>query len=274
MSKIVKDSLGDRMKTYEAVSKTHLMRRTPVVVRLDGKAFHTFTRGLDKPFDYNFTEIMQKTMLKLCENVQGCVLGYTQSDEITLVLVDYQKRDSMAWFDDEVQKIVSVSAALATMYFNKYLTEIVEDFDSEIADADYSIPAAHNYKRNVELYNRWEDKQFKALFDSRAFNLPHWEVVNNLIWRQQDATRNSINSLAQSLYSHKELQGISKNDLQNKMLTEKNVNWNDLPTMLKRGSCAIKNSEGKWILDKEIPIFTEDRAYIDNLIFMDEGDEK
>ena len=99
--------------------------------------------------------------------------------------------------------------------------------------------------------------------------MPQHEVCNNLIWRQQDATRNSINSVAQSLFSHKEIQGINSKDLQNKMLTEKDVNWNNYPTHLKRGCCAIKNEDGKWFLDKEIPIFTEDRDYIDKLIFID-----
>lgn len=89
-------TLGDRMKEYEMQSRTRLLRRTPVIIRLDGKAFHTLTRGLDKPFDRDFMEIMQKTMLSLCEQIQGCVLGYTQSDEITLVLIDYQRIESMA----------------------------------------------------------------------------------------------------------------------------------------------------------------------------------
>lgn len=268
--KVLKDSLGDRMKTYEAVSKSHLMRRTPVIIRLDGKAFHTFTRGLEKPFDDVFNGFMQNTMLELCKNIQGCVLGYTQSDEITLVLVDYKEIGTCAWFDDQVQKMVSVSSAMATLYFNKFLTEFVEDLQAEIDDADYHLPAAHKYQENVKLYNRWWNKSFRALFDSRVFNIPQHEVVNNLIWRQQDATRNSINSLAQSLFPHKEIQGINTKDLQNKMLTEKDMNWNDLPTVYKRGCCAIKNSDGEWFIDKEIPIFTDDRDYIDRLVFLDE----
>lgn len=270
MGKEKKVSLGDRMKTYEAVSKNYLMRRTPVIIRLDGKAFHTFTRGLDKPFDKVFVNIMQKTMLALCNEIQGCVLGYTQSDEITLVLVDYQDCDTCAWFDNQVQKMVSVSSSLATLYFNKYLTEILNNVREDISLADSNMSSAHNYQRNMEFMKKWENKEFKAIFDSRVFNVPQYEVVNNLIWRQQDATRNSINSLAQSLFSHKELQGINCKDVQNKMFTEKDVNWNDLPIHLKRGCCAIKNDEGKWVLDKEMPIFTEDRDYVDRLVFLDD----
>lgn len=273
MGKEKKNTLGTRMKEYEAVSKNHLMRRTPVVIRLDGKAFHTFTRGLNKPFDSDFVTMMQQTMLHLCENIQGCVLGYTQSDEITLVLVDYQNRDSCAWFDNQVQKIASISASMATLYFNRELSEMLRDLEEDLAAADYSLPQAHMYETNSKKYDRWYDKEYRALFDSRVFNLPQYEVINNLIWRQQDATRNSINSVAQSLFSHKELQGISSKDLQNKMLTERDVNWNDYPTHLKRGCCAIKDSEGKWVLDVNIPVFTEDRDYIDRLIFLEDGED-
>lgn len=273
MGKEKKNTLGTRMKEYEVVSKNRLMRRTPVIIRLDGKAFHTFTRGLDKPFDSDFVTMMQQTMLHLCENIQGCVLGYTQSDEITLVLVDYQNRDSCAWFDNQVQKIASISASMATLYFNRELSEMLRDLEEDLAAADYSLPQAHMYETNSKKYDKWYDKEYKALFDSRVFNLPQYEVINNLIWRQQDATRNSINSVAQSLFSHKELQGISSKDLQNKMLTERDVNWNDYPTHLKRGCCAIKDSEGKWILDINIPIFTEDRDYIDRLVFLEDGEE-
>lgn len=273
MGKEKKNTLGTRMKEYEAVSKNHLMRRTPVIIRLDGKAFHTFTRGLDKPFDSDFVTMMQQTMLHLCENIQGCVLGYTQSDEITLVLVDYQNRDSCAWFDNQVQKIASISASMATLYFNRELSEMLRDLEEDLVAANYSLPQAHMYETNSKKYDKWYDKEYRALFDSRVFNLPQYEVINNLIWRQQDATRNSINSVAQSLFSHKELQGISSKDLQDKMLTERDVNWNDYPTHLKRGCCAIKDSEGKWVLDINIPIFTEDRDYIDRLVFLGDGEE-
>lgn len=118
-----KTSLGDRMKGYEAIPKNYLMRRQPVIIRLDGKAFHSFTRGFDKPFDNEFMAAMQSTMKFLCENIQGCVLGYTQSDEITLVLCDYQKLDTDAWFGYNVQKMVSVSASMATLAFRDGLIE-------------------------------------------------------------------------------------------------------------------------------------------------------
>lgn len=253
-----KTSLGDRMKGYEAVPKIHLMRRTPVIIRLDGKAFHTFTRGFDKPFDEDFMSAMQQTMKFLCENVQGCVLGYTQSDEITLVLCDYQKLDTDCWFGYSVQKMVSVAASMATFAFSKALdclaTKIFENSNNEFT------------LKSKLLFSKSEQGAF---FDARCFNVPLAEVNNCLLWRQQDATRNSIQALAQSLYSQKELHGINTKQLQDKMFTEKGVNWNDLPVYKKRGSCCIKKNEG-WVLDLNIPIFSQDTEYINNRIVFED----
>ena len=125
----VNDNLGMRMKTYyEQVPKYRLMRRTPVAIRIDGKAFHTFTRGFEKPFDKALGNAMARTMTYLCQNIQGCVFGYTQSDEITLILVDYQTFETDAWFGYEVQKLCSISASMATMAFNRFFKEETETF--------------------------------------------------------------------------------------------------------------------------------------------------
>jgi tRNA(His) 5'-end guanylyltransferase len=251
------DSLGDRMKTYESVPQNYLMRRTPVIIRADGCHFHSFTRGLKKPFDSILQRSMQDTMKYLCENIMGCVLGYTQSDEITLVLCDYKKLDTQAWFDNRVSKLDSVSAALATLAFNKafnkyYINDIFSDDEKYI----------NLLKKKIEQ---------GAYFDSRAFNLQIDEVCNCLIWRQQDAERNSIQSLAQSLFSQKEMYGISCKKLQDKMFSEKGVNWNDLPTTLKRGSCCIYTENG-WVIDNEIPIFSQDRSYVEKRIVFNNED--
>ena len=135
----VHDDLGKRMKeNYESIPKYRLMRRTPVIIRIDGKAFHTFTRGFKKPFDMVLVRSMQETMKYLCENIQGCVFGYTQSDEITLILCDYQTFTTDAWFDYEVQKMCSISASMATMIFNKEFSKAVDnvtiDIDNEEDD--------------------------------------------------------------------------------------------------------------------------------------------
>lgn len=264
-------TLGDRMKEYEIQSRTKLLRRIPVIIRLDGCHFHTWTRGLDKPYDNELMNIMQKTTKALCEQIQGCVLGYTQSDEITLVLIDYKKIESMAWYDNQVQKMCSVAASIATSAFEKNLDEEIQklEIDAQWYNQSYILDKEEECLNKIELLS---SKKYKANFDARAFNLPQYEVINNLIWRQQDATRNSVNSLAQSLFPHKELQGINNKDLQNKMLVERNVNWNNERTDFKRGACVIKDNEGKWFIDRNIPIFIEDRKYIEKLIY-NESDE-
>ena len=270
------DALGNRMKTYENVTRNYLTRRMPVMIRCDGKAFHTFTRGLKKPFDDIFVKSMQDTMKYLCENIQGCVLGYTQSDEITLVLVDYQDRDTSAWFDNNIQKMVSVSASMATIsFYHNFRQNMINWTDNNVDKIVNGDKDRLNYSKI--LLDRTNGY---AMFDSRVFNIPKEEVVNCLIWRQQDATRNSIQMVGQANFSHKQLQGKNCNDIQDMLMLEKGINWNDCPTTLKRGSCCIKKlfkiNEGtdketirnKWVIDNEIPIFTQNKDYINKLIFI------
>jgi tRNA(His) guanylyltransferase len=227
---MIKDPIGDRMKkNYEDVTRYKLPRRTNTIIRLDGKAFHTFTRGLERPFDQRFCYIMQLTAAALCEEVQGCQFAYTQSDEISLLLTDYANIDTCAWFDGNLQKIASISASIATYYFNLYYQA---------------------------------DRRGPAFFDSRAFTIPDSEeVANYFVWRQQDATRNSINMVAQSLYSHRELQGKSSKELQ-ELIHQKGQNWNDYPAKQKRGA-AVRYVDTKWVVEAP-PIFTQDRDYILN----------
>ena len=262
MGKFDKDSLGNRMKyNYEEVSKTRLTRRMPVIVRLDGKAFHTFTKGFKKPFDDILIESMQNTMMYLCQNIQGCVLGYTQSDEITLVLVDYQTLKTDSWYDYEVQKLCSVSASMATLEFNRQINDLYVKYymDSDLTN----LEEVKYYTSLIKSINKG------AMFDSRCFNIPKEEVTNCVLWRQQDATRNSIQMVGQSQFSQKELDGKNCSEIQD-MLIEKGINWNDFPTYKKRGSCCIKKN-GIWGIDKNIPIFTgEGRKYIDDLVFVGE----
>ena len=286
---LIHDDLGCRMKTfYEQIPKTKLMRRCPVAIRIDGRAFHTFTRGFQKPFDEVLIKSMQETMKYLCENIQGCVLAYTQSDEITLILVDYKKLTSSAWFDYEVQKICSIAASMATMAFNNIFSKYVKEFDLELAYNDNGIDTKENRKL-WEIYKKAINKG--AMFDARCFNIPKEEVTNLVYWRQLDASRNSIQMVGQANFSHKELQNKSCNDIQNMLMTQKGINWNDLPTYQKRGSCCVRNkiviesdgvmvtaqlrdtskSKNEWIIDTDIPIFKgEGREYIDRLVFIGE----
>lgn len=260
-----KTTLGDRMKNnYENISRYYLTRRMPVIARLDGRAFHTFTRGFKKPFDDVLVKTMQDTMKYLCENIQGCVLGYTQSDEISLVLTDHAELTTDAWFGNNLQKMCSVSASMATMAFNKFF------YDNMPADEE-----------NYGTYYKALEKG--AMFDSRVFTIPKEEVCNYMLWRQQDATRNSIQSVGQANFSQKELYGKSCNNIQDMLMTQKGINWNDYATTLKRGSCCIKVDDSlteydevgnicdyiqrsKWVIDNEIPIFTQDRSYVEKLI--------
>lgn len=264
----INDALGTRMKEfYENVPKTKLVRRMPVAIRIDGKAFHTFTRGFNKPFDEILIASMKETMKYLCENIQGCVLGYTQSDEITLILIDYQKLTTSAWFDYEVQKMCSIAASMATMAFNKFFQDNIDAYIFEQWDG------LGGFKKNIDknYIDSLRSAVYKgAMFDARCFNIPKEEVTNLIYWRQLDATRNSIQMVGQANFSHKELQGKSCNEIQDMLFTQKGINWNDFPIYQKRGSCAIKVDSG-WFIDNNIPIFKgEDREYIDKLIFVGE----
>jgi tRNA(His) 5'-end guanylyltransferase len=259
-----------RMKKYEFVSRHYLTTRTPVIIRIDGKAFHTFTRGFQKPFDDVLSKTMQETMKYLCENIQGCVLGYTQSDEITLVLVDYRNIDTSAWFDYNIQKCASVAASMATMAFNKFFNKRANDYINSVLELqDIDIPPESEY---IEVLNRAIDKG--AMFDARVFNIPKDEVCNNLLWRQNDATRNSIQMVGRAYFSHKQLDKKSISDIQDMLMLEKGVNWNNCPTKYKRGSCCIRKIDettgrSKWIIDNETPIFKEDgRKYVNDLIYL------
>lgn len=263
-----KDSLGDRMKeNYENRAKTYLVRRMPVIIRLDGKAFHSFTKGFKRPYDEIFHNTMNSTLQCLCENIQGCKFGYTQSDEITLVLTDYDTLTTDGWFDYAVQKMCSVSASMATLAFNRWLWALVAEYENDYMEAWIYSQEEEKYINNNEdekYINNLVDAVNKgAMFDARCFNIPEEEVCNCLIWRQQDATRNAIQMLGQCNFSHKELQGKSCNDIQDMLMTQKGINFNDMPIEFKRGVCCRKNEEGKWVIDKEPPIFTQDRGYVE-----------
>lgn len=251
------DNLGDRMKAYEKSANNFLLKRLPVIIRLDGKAFHTFTKGFNKPFDNIFMETMQETCKYLCKNIMNCKLAYTQSDEISLLLINYETNETESWFNNNIQKMVSVSASMATLEFNRIFRGKVLNSKNE-----KSLP--------VETYIKKIDT---AMFDSRVFVLPKEEVNNYFIWRQQDASRNSINMVAQSLFTYKELQSKNCEQMQEMMFCKFNINWNNYPTTQKRGSCIVKEKFDKngavrtqWVVDTEIPIFTQNKDYINKFV--------
>lgn len=266
------DSLGDRMKSYEDVFRLQLPIRMPVIIRVDGKAFHSYTKGkkwdgtpngapLGNPVDAGLVECMNDTAIALCKEIQGAQVAYVQSDEISILVNNYKTTDTQSWFDNNLQKMVSISAAVASVTFTQNSYKIWGVIDTE------EIP---------------QPIIQEALFDSRAFVLPKEDVTNYFIWRQQDATRNSVQMLARSLYSHKECTDKNNSQLQ-EMIFQKGINWNDCPASQKRGRCIIKKKEtssalnpklneyvlverSTWTVDNEIPVFTADRSYIDKYV--------
>lgn len=233
----MKDQIGDRMKLfYEDRTRYALMRKAYTIIRIDGKAFHTYTKGLKRPFDDQLMDDMDVTAAYICQNIQGAKFAFVQSDEISVLITDFDDINTGAWFEGNLQKMCSVSASLATAKFNQLRPGKI------------------------------------ALFDSRVFQMPSkTEVENYFIWRQQDTTRNSISSVAQSLYSHKELNGKSNGEKQ-ELIYQKGINWNDYAPKYKRGRLIEKmafKKEGairnKWVC-LEVPVFTQEREFLNNRI--------
>ena len=294
------NDLGKRMKEYEERNRMYLQRRIPVLIRVDMRAGHTFLRGFATPFDDIFMKSMQETAKYLCENIQNCKLSYQQSDEITLLLVDYDKLNTDCFFDYRVDKLCSIVASMATMAFNKTFKKNIDIYSKSKIVTGYSGQYYGDYENaneQLDIYRKALDKG--AMFDARCFNIPKEEVTNNFYWRQLDASRNSIQMVGQANFSHKELQNKSCNDIQDMLMTQKGINWNDLPSYQKRGSCCVKRefwidkNDGEefskeysealdrtaidenaikrteWVIDTEIPIFKgEDRSYIDKLVYV------
>lgn len=261
---MVKDELGKRMKeNYENVSQTHLVKKMPVVIRCDGKSFHTYARNLNKPFDDILTQSMQKTMEYLCKNIQGCVFGYTQSDEITLVLVDYANLNSSAWFDYKVQKLCSISASMATFKFNQVFFELACKYvDLNNYDLDGHWLGSDKYWKTLQknIHNG-------AMFDSRCFNIPKEEVCNLIYWRQLDARRNSVSMIGRCHFTQKELQHKSYGDII-EMLNNKGIDvYKEYETYRFYGTACYKNEDNKWFIDMNLPMLIgNDRHIVEDLI--------
>lgn len=260
-----KDALGDRMKKYESVTRFTLPRRTYTILRVDGRAFHSWTRGLDKPYDQNFMQCMDVAAIRLCEDIPGAQFAYVQSDEISILVVDFININTEPWFEGNVQKWASVSASVATMAFNQQVAKYHE-----------------NPTTAIGLLRKIGGKEPNAVFDSRVFIIPDLiEVENYFVWRQQDAERNSIMMLARAHASHKQLAGKKRAE-QHEIIHKAGDNWAKHPTDFKHGRMVRRIAKGddilkiaksvangnysSWRVDKETPIFTRQRAYLRNLI--------
>lgn len=265
----MRDELGDRMKAnYENRTRILLPRRTYTVIRIDGKAFHTYTRGCERPFDAGLIEDMNATAEYVCKNIQGAKIGFVQSDEISIVMTDFDTLQTDAWFDGNIQKIVSVAASLAASKFNQLRLERYLKTKFQLGVTTLTQQFIDNLMV-VKL----------ADFDARTFTIPSLtEVCNYFIWRQQDTVRNSISSVAQTLYSSKELHGKNMSAQQD-MIHEKGQNWNDYPAMQKRGRFVFKKEvqlvtpfvsvdelqssyvRNRWVTE-ECPTFTQDQEFL------------
>jgi len=238
-----KDSLGDRMKRYEASSSLVLPWGFPVILRLDGKSFHTYTRACQKPFDDKLSAALNNCAIELCKEIHGAQFAYLQSDEISILIHGYKTKRTTGWFENKVQKMCSVAASIAAGVMTEQSTNVF-------------------------------GKTKRAAFDARVFIVPERDVVNAFIWRQKDWERNSVQMLARAHFSHKQCHKKNNSQLQDMLMHEHSINWNDLPTHQKRGRCVVKQPfiqpdktvRSQWVVDWEIPIFTKDRQYIEQYL--------
>lgn len=250
MSKSKADSLGDRMKRHENVYRFLLPKRTYTILRVDGRAFHTWTKGLAKPYDKQFMDCMNAAARALCEQISGAQFAYIQSDEISLLAVDFLDIKTEPWFDGGIQKWASVGASIATTAFNLQV-------------------GYYQSARDTSLLG--DKKLMNAMFDARVFTIPDLvEVENYYVWRQQDAERNSVTMLAQAYASHKQLHGKNR-AAQHEIIHAAGDNWAKHPASFKHGriirkidSVTIGNTN--WVIDENTPVFTKNRNYLRNLI--------
>lgn len=243
-----KDSLGDRIKSFEDTYRYYISdNKLPLIIRLDGKSFHTVTKKCEKPFDVELIRAMNKTAKYVCNNIPGSRFAYTQSDEISILVINYDNKNTKPWFNNNIQKIASVSASLASVMFSK------------------QSPTIFGEEKLV-------------VFDSRVFSIPEFEVGNYFKWRQDDCIRNSVQMLARSLYSHKECSNKNCDQLK-EMCKNKGQDWNYINHHYKYGRGIIKlpfkktivnkhtNQESdiirhEWWVDNNIPLFTYNHEYI------------
>ena len=217
-------TLADRMKRYEHVERRYLPRRTYTLLRLDGRAFHTYTRGMERPFDGRLALAMNETASALCREISGARFAYVQSDEISLLLTDFASHGTEPWMGGDLAKVLSLSAAIATAAFNG------------------AVPS------------NWRDRG-PALFDSRAWTIadPN-EVANYFVWRQRDCVKNSITMVAQAHFPHGRLDGLNSAQRQELLFQEAGVNWNDTPDGFKRGRVTVKETYHVGGTEGQVPV--------------------
>ena len=223
--------IDDRMKRYEQPTRAFLTPRMPAILRVDGRSFHTYTKGFEKPFDIDVMKCMEAVAVALCKQVSTAKLAYGQSDEVSVLMVDYARHDTQQYFDGEVSKICSICASIATLAFNEQM---------EMCRMSYDIDDSRS-----ALMRK---KSMKAMFDARVFSVPKEDVANYFVWRRQDAVRNSISSLGQAHFSHKQMHGLKTPEIISKLQSEKSIDWHALHWRSKEGFYLCKNPQsGKGI---------------------------
>lgn len=249
-------SLGDRMKCYEASTSSMLEKNVPVIIRVDGKAFHSYLKKIES-FNECVNDVMDKVAVALCENIQGAQVAYVQSDEVSVFVHSYKNENSSSWFNNQQQKMCSVAAAIAAATFT-----------------------AESWKIWTKITPGLNDIR-PAYFDARVFTLPEYEVCNYFIWRQKDAIRNSVQTLARTKFSHKKVDG--KNQLEMKeMCRAVGSDWDELPVSLQHGRAVYRVLDEKepgvirsrWHVDKVIPLFTADRDFIERFLKRNEENDE
>lgn len=243
-------TLSDRMKEFYEKRQTHyLSRRIPVIIRVDGKAHHSYTKSLKKtegnPYSQTYMQVMDVVAAELMKEIQGSLCAYVQSDEISILMVDYQNQYSSAWFNYKKSKIESVTASIASAHFT-YNSHLIW---APLNNAEWPYDK-HQYLK-------------PALFDSRSFNIPENEVINYFIWRQLDQSRNSLQMLAQSLYSQKKLAGKKNKELL-EMCKERGFDWLSFSSHIRLGRFITHSSNCLPV--EETPTFVREREIIGSLL--------
>ena len=269
------DKMGDRFKAYENVNRFYLPRRMPCILRLDGKAFHSYTKGFNKHFDRVVIEAMWDTAKQLCQNISGAKMAYVQSDEISIFLTDYDNLETEPWFGKNLQKMCSVAASMASVFFYKAHELAIKDFVENCEENDFIIPEW------IEAHYKAQESKL-AVFDCRAFVLPKEEVNNYFLWRQKDCERNAVSMVVRTLFSDKELEGKSTEERKRMMQEQHKIDWNFILSFYRKGVCVrkydctetclipgkepIEVARKRWNVAMLIPSFQEHPEYINELV--------
>lgn len=245
-------NLEDRMKNYEQAARTVLPRRMPIIIRVDGKSFSKYTKRLPgKPFDRNFISVMEKVAIALCQEIQDAQLAYTQSDEVSVLLHNYKKFESDAWFGNQVQKMVSVAASIAGATFTANSWCMWRESGA-------GMPTVNDLE--------------PAYFDARAFVLPEADVNNYFVWRQRDGIRNSIQMFASHHFSHGQLHKKSTSEMI-EMCKSIGHDWHALPATHRQGRCVYKHLEtvdgqtrSHFRVNADLPRFVDNPAFVNQFL--------